>query len=163
MASSSSSSHNSDDSDSRLGFPALEGADFPQPELLGGQGSCFLVALEATFSRYRGRLVAPEPYPGSADQWKKRVFLPFMVDTKLYSFLGPIASPQEADVVADFPSNHLPLMFGKRNIDASYWSRRIFRTSPPKESAPLFRQWMERLTPKYGDLWNSLGITQALH
>ncbi|MED6148281.1 hypothetical protein PIB30_051627 [Stylosanthes scabra] len=83
---------------------------------------------------------------------------------RMFSFLGPILIPRRANSMKPFAStpDHLPLIFREKDVDTSYFSRRILRTAPPKESILIFRSWMQRLAPVYGEQWETLGLTQAL-
>ncbi|MED6139033.1 hypothetical protein PIB30_080054 [Stylosanthes scabra] len=86
-----------------------------------------LVASEGSFILRKDGLRAPDPCVDSAAIWQKQIFLPFTIDSRVFSFLEPILVPRKASSMKTFPSipDHLPLIFGEKDVDASYFSRRI--------------------------------------
>ncbi|MED6226268.1 hypothetical protein PIB30_101908 [Stylosanthes scabra] len=141
---SDSSSHSSSES-----YPGMDSSasrertspSIPKPETSTADDAPVMVAFEKTFVLRKKDLRAPDPCIESSPIWQTQVFLPFTIDSRTFSFLGPILIPRKANSMKSFPSvpNHLPLIFGEKDVDASYFSRKILRTAPPKESIPSFR------------------------
>ncbi|MED6164642.1 hypothetical protein PIB30_092207 [Stylosanthes scabra] len=168
------SSHTSDSSphSSCKSYPRMDSSaskektspsDTEQEPLIADEAPV-MVASEKTFILRKIDIRVPDPRVESSTIWQTQVFLPFKIDSRIFYFLGPILIPIKANSMMSFPSvpDYLPLVFGKKDVDASYFSRRILRTAPPKESIPVLRSWMQRLAPVYGEQWKTLGLTQAL-
>ncbi|MED6114084.1 hypothetical protein PIB30_076909 [Stylosanthes scabra] len=56
-----------------------------------------LVASEGSFILLKDGLRAPDPCVDSAVIWQKQIFLPFTIDSRVFSFLGPILVPRKGN------------------------------------------------------------------
>ncbi|MED6207553.1 hypothetical protein PIB30_036800 [Stylosanthes scabra] len=128
MASSDSSSlHSSSESYPERDSSTSEGkAAYPviRPKVPITDDAPILVASERSFILCKDGLRAPDPCIDSFSIWQKQIFLPFTIDSRVFSFLGPILVPRKASSMKTFPSvpDHLPLIFGEKDVDASYFS-----------------------------------------
>ncbi|MED6199435.1 hypothetical protein PIB30_075934 [Stylosanthes scabra] len=116
--------HSSSESYPRMDSSASKERTSPfvlEQEPLVADEAPVMVSSEKTFILRKKDLRAPDPRIESSAIWQTQVFLPFKIDSRIFSFLGPIFIPRKANSMKFFPfvPDHLPLIFGEKDVDVT--------------------------------------------